>query len=518
MHPSLGLIVNGDEPVHVEPRSIDVLVALAARSGQVCSKKELIRVVWGDAFVTDEVLTHAVWELRKAFGDNASDPRYIQTIPKRGYRLIAPVETLEAEPAATARRPWMAYAAGAAILLALAVAVLLRPRPEPAPSRARPTERELLLIAPEPDAPHSAAGRSLHQDLVTAFAGAQGLSIREANSCDPVTTARRTLCIELELELFGDRYEVQPSVIDARTDEIQWAPRAVRMVPTPQGSREGAEAITRRVIAYLGAIDLDLYTDPDIRPWFDFRRHDTFAVGDFLQGLSYTYLNDSGARVLLDQAAERDAGFVAPRVWRIGSLVAEGGDPELLAHYLADLQRLYEGATPFERPMIEWAIAHAAGNARKAQKELKIALEKEPDNRVVRFMLAGTKLQSGDIEGAWELLQPLADRRWRFPGLYWAAAGCAILIGLPDEAQGYLEHARSLPSVDPPTYALLELLAIYRGDDTAAAGYDRKRLSRLRELEAPDELPLEPYARALAAAAESEGRAAAAKKLGEFVD
>ncbi len=133
-------------------------------------------------------------------------------------------------------------------------------------------------------------------------------------------------------------------------------------------------------------------------------------------------------------------------------------------------------------------------------------------------MLAGTELQSGDIEGAWELLQPLADRRWRFPGLYWAAAGCAILVGLPDEAQGYLEHARSLPSVDPPTYALLELLAIYRGDDAGAAGYNAKRLTRLKEIEAPDELHLAPYARALAIAAESEGRAAAANKLREFVD
>ena len=94
VRPSLGLIVKGDESVRVEPRSIDVLVALAKRGRTVYPKKELIEAVWGDTFVSDEVLTHAIWDLRKAFGDNASDPSYIQTIPKRGYRMIAPVQAL----------------------------------------------------------------------------------------------------------------------------------------------------------------------------------------------------------------------------------------------------------------------------------------------------------------------------------------------------------------------------------------------------------------------------------------
>ncbi len=50
-----------------------------------------MREVWGDAFVTDEVMSHAVWELRKAFSDEARNPRYIQTLTRRGYRLVAEV-------------------------------------------------------------------------------------------------------------------------------------------------------------------------------------------------------------------------------------------------------------------------------------------------------------------------------------------------------------------------------------------------------------------------------------------
>lgn len=83
--------------VRVEPRVMDVLVYLAAESGRVVSKDELLTAVWNGAFVEEGALAQAVHSLRKALGDDARQPRYIQTIPKRGYRLVAsvaPGETL----------------------------------------------------------------------------------------------------------------------------------------------------------------------------------------------------------------------------------------------------------------------------------------------------------------------------------------------------------------------------------------------------------------------------------------
>ncbi len=68
-----------------------VLVCLAEHAGRVVSKEELIRTVWADTFVGDDVLTRCVSDLRRAFGDPAKEPRVIQTIPKSGYRLIADV-------------------------------------------------------------------------------------------------------------------------------------------------------------------------------------------------------------------------------------------------------------------------------------------------------------------------------------------------------------------------------------------------------------------------------------------
>src|SRR5262245_58503860 len=91
VNPSLRTIANGQREVRLEPKQIDVLVLLAEHAGQVVSKERLLQTVWADTFVGDEVLSRAVSELRRALGDDPKTPRFIQTIPKGGYRLIAPV-------------------------------------------------------------------------------------------------------------------------------------------------------------------------------------------------------------------------------------------------------------------------------------------------------------------------------------------------------------------------------------------------------------------------------------------
>jgi serine/threonine protein kinase/Flp pilus assembly protein TadD len=91
VRPALGHLERGDAVVEVEARSMQVLACLAKRASEVVSKQRLMREVWGEAFVSEEVLSHAIWELRKAFGDDARKPRYIQTIARKGYRLLAGV-------------------------------------------------------------------------------------------------------------------------------------------------------------------------------------------------------------------------------------------------------------------------------------------------------------------------------------------------------------------------------------------------------------------------------------------
>ena len=92
VQPKLNGISGNGQTAHVEPKAMQVLVYLAEHAGDVMPKERIIQAVWADTFVTDDVLTRAISELRHAFNDDPHEPRFIQTIPKGGYRLIAPVE------------------------------------------------------------------------------------------------------------------------------------------------------------------------------------------------------------------------------------------------------------------------------------------------------------------------------------------------------------------------------------------------------------------------------------------
>jgi DNA-binding winged helix-turn-helix (wHTH) protein/Tfp pilus assembly protein PilF len=97
--PSRNLIERQGQQLHLEPRVMDVLVYLARRNGEAVSKDELATHVWKSQFISDETLTVTIYALRKALGDDARRPRYVQTVSRRGYRLI-PVP--HAIPSATA--------------------------------------------------------------------------------------------------------------------------------------------------------------------------------------------------------------------------------------------------------------------------------------------------------------------------------------------------------------------------------------------------------------------------------
>ena len=92
IQPKLNSVTANGITAHVEPKAMQVLVYLAGHAGDVMPKERIIQAVWADTFVTDDVLTRAISELRKAFEDDPHEPRVIQTIPKGGYRLIAAVE------------------------------------------------------------------------------------------------------------------------------------------------------------------------------------------------------------------------------------------------------------------------------------------------------------------------------------------------------------------------------------------------------------------------------------------
>ena len=87
--------LRGDVPIPLEPKAFDVLVHLIAHRDRVVTKDELLDAIWTGTFVTPNVLTRAVAQIRKALGDESQDARFIETVARRGYRFIAPVTVLQ---------------------------------------------------------------------------------------------------------------------------------------------------------------------------------------------------------------------------------------------------------------------------------------------------------------------------------------------------------------------------------------------------------------------------------------
>jgi predicted ATPase len=97
--PSQRLLLEGDQPVRLGSRALDILAVLAENAGRVVPKEELIARAWPKVFVEEANIRIQVSALRRAIGDGQAGNRYIVTVPGRGYEFVAPVG-LTAEPAA----------------------------------------------------------------------------------------------------------------------------------------------------------------------------------------------------------------------------------------------------------------------------------------------------------------------------------------------------------------------------------------------------------------------------------
>ena len=91
VQPGLNKLRRGSDCVTLEPKTMAVLVYLAARAGQVISAEEILTQLWPDTIVNDGSVYWYIARLRKAFGDSPKTQQTIQTVPKKGYRLVAPV-------------------------------------------------------------------------------------------------------------------------------------------------------------------------------------------------------------------------------------------------------------------------------------------------------------------------------------------------------------------------------------------------------------------------------------------
>jgi DNA-binding winged helix-turn-helix (wHTH) protein/tetratricopeptide (TPR) repeat protein len=96
--PATGELRRAGVRIRIQPQPLRVLEVLARRSGEVVSREDLRRAVWGEGTFVDfeHGLNFCINQVRRALGDSATTPRFVETVPRRGYRFLVPVETQEA--------------------------------------------------------------------------------------------------------------------------------------------------------------------------------------------------------------------------------------------------------------------------------------------------------------------------------------------------------------------------------------------------------------------------------------
>ena len=157
MDPATGRVWQGGKATKLEPRVMDVLVYLADRPGKVVSREEIEAELWAGRVVGYDALTGTMLKLRKAIDDDARHPRIIETVSKKGYRLVAPVAALEeSAEAKTAPEGAASQAKGGKLprrtsaVAAVVIVLVQPPRCSTSARGRRPSERRAEARCPEP--------------------------------------------------------------------------------------------------------------------------------------------------------------------------------------------------------------------------------------------------------------------------------------------------------------------------------------------------------------------------------
>ena len=172
VEPLAGRITGPNGTQHLQPKVMDVLVFLAANAGELVERDTLLEQIWRRV-TSEEVLTRCISELRRAFGDERGTPSYIQTVPKRGYRLLEAVTVPEFAPEAKATPP------GEAPAPSLALEEAATP---PAPASAIASVAVLPFDNHSPEPAHQFLGDAFAAELQSTLARADRLRVTSRRS------------------------------------------------------------------------------------------------------------------------------------------------------------------------------------------------------------------------------------------------------------------------------------------------------------------------------------------------
>jgi len=451
-------LARGTESVRLEPKVIEVLVRLAAKPGEVVSREELLAAVWPGVVVGDDALTQAIIKLRKAFGDDAHKPTYIETISKRGYRLIALVEDRAAKATVGApQRAWRpvalicagAVAAGALTFLVLAYLGKVSPAPWPIAAEKGPRGLVLPTVAVLPlanlsgDPKREYFSDGVTEDVINALGRFPGLRVMSRNAVQKYKdkpAAPQAIGADLRV-----RYIVQGSVreADGRIRVAVEIAEAENGALLGSATREGAStevfdiqdrivrSIAGKLHVQVGALERQRVSG---KPAESLEAYDLLLRARALITRN-SRSNNREARALLARAAQ-------------------------LAPDYADIYTAM-GSAEFQRATDGW-IEDAAASTRRAEDLAKRALA-SPDTRAhvrAHSLLSSIYSHEERHEEALAHSQRAIDLNPSdATALYWRGSA-SLWLGRIDEAIRFLETARRIEPA-PSAGQLLNLAIAY---------------------------------------------------------
>ena len=223
-------------PVLLTPKALATLKYLVENAGRLVDKQALLSAVWPDTFVEEATLAQNISALRKALGDG-----YIETVPKRGYRFIAPVRqpapgpvTAPVTPPPRRRTLLLAVVAFFALAILTAVAALqVRKSPEP-PGSGRKSLAVLPFkpISNNPDDEY--LGLAMSDALITRLGNVQQVIVRPTTAVrkyggsdqDPIKAGRELetdLILDGTVQRSGDRMRVSVQMFDVESGAAVWS-------------------------------------------------------------------------------------------------------------------------------------------------------------------------------------------------------------------------------------------------------------------------------------------------------
>jgi DNA-binding winged helix-turn-helix (wHTH) protein/TolB-like protein/Tfp pilus assembly protein PilF len=257
--PERGLLRDGEDEHHIEPLVMDVFVVLASHGGEVVTKDQLIAEVWDGRPQTDDVITRCISALRKGLGDDAKNPRFIETVQRRGYRVILPVSQPEQEPVmpvaeAPSVKPdvWV-IAVGFLAVAAIAWYALMRD----GPGSIDPTGATTIAVYPF-ECLQAANEANEHlcfgfaEEAISNLKQVEGLRIvRKRKSYDSTLFSDEERIVTGSVQIIGDQVKVAARLEDTSSDVVDWS-------DTYDAGRSGIFDLQRRF-----ANGLRAHLDPD---------------------------------------------------------------------------------------------------------------------------------------------------------------------------------------------------------------------------------------------------------------